>query len=99
MIPNTNQVHEIVLKAFSNLEKELDVVLNQKIEDETNILDTLDSIDVVNLIMETESLVEANYGSYIPLANEESFDANLSPLLSVSNWVKHVQTMIKESYE
>ena len=98
MMPDINQVHEIVLKAFSNLEKELNVVLNQEIEGTTNILEILDSIDVVNLIMETESLVEAKYGSYIPLANEESFDANLSPLLSVSNWIKHVHTMIKESY-
>tara|TARA_Y100001958_G_C21043572_1_gene412325 strand:- start:433 stop:732 length:300 start_codon:yes stop_codon:yes gene_type:complete len=98
MAPSLNEVHEIVSKAFSNLKKELNVVVEQEIEGSTNILDILDSIDVVNLIMETESLVEDRYGVYVPLANEESFDANLSPLLSVSNWEEHVLAMIKENY-
>ena len=98
MTPNINEVHEIVFKAFSNIKKELNVVIEQEIKGSTNILDILDSIDVVNLIMETESLVEDRYGVYVPLANEESFDANLSPLLSVSNWEEHVLAMIKENH-
>ena len=90
-----DKIRELALEAFSNLKDELDVTIDIEIVDTTNILEMLDSMDVVNLIMETESLVEAKLNCYVALANEVSFDAHESPLLSFSSWVNYISSMME----
>jgi hypothetical protein len=82
------------LQAFSNLREELDIEIDQEINDETNILDILDSMDIVNLIMETESLLEKEVGNYTPLATELTFDADMSPLLSFKSWLNFIKIQL-----
>ena len=77
-----DNINILMLSVFENLKDELNVVIEEEITESTNIFEILDSMDVVNLIMETESLLEQELGVYIPLANEETFDAEKSPLLS-----------------
>ena len=89
-----DKIRELALAAFSNLKNELDVTINIEILDSTNILELLDSMDVVSLIMETESLVEAKVNDYVALANEATFDADGSPLLSLSDWVNYIHEQV-----
>jgi hypothetical protein len=91
------QIRELALEAFSNLKDELDVTIDIEILESTNILGLLDSMDVVSLIMETESLVEAKVNHYVALANEKSFSADGSPLLSFSTWVSYISEMMELS--
>tara|TARA_B110000908_G_C10109517_1_gene382362 strand:- start:544 stop:840 length:297 start_codon:yes stop_codon:yes gene_type:complete len=88
-----DQIREVALQAFTNLKDELDVTIDIEIVDSTNVLKLLDSMDVVSLIMETEGLVEAKIGHYVALANEETFDADGSPLLSFGAWVSYIIEM------
>ena len=89
-----DKIRELALDAFSNLERELDVTIDIEITDSTNILEMLDSMDVVSLIMETESLVEAKVNCYVPLANDVTFDADGSPLLSFGGWLDYINKQI-----
>jgi len=89
-----DKIRELALAAFSNLKNELDVTINIEILDSTNILELLDSMDVVSLIMETESLVEAKVNDYVALANEATFDADGSPLLSFSGWIDYIHEQV-----
>jgi len=73
------------------------VDISIEIEDSTNIFDVLDSMDIVNLIMETEALLEEKLGYYLPLANEETFDAEKSPLLSYKSWLQFIFTLINNN--
>jgi len=95
-----NRIRDLALEAFSNLESELDVTIATEIVDSTNILEMLDSMDVVSLIMETESLVEAEVNYYVPLASEVSFDANGSPLLSFTSWLNYIyeEVMLRDAH-
>ncbi len=93
-----NQIRKLALEAFFNLKNEFDVTIDTQIIDSTNILELLDSMDVVSLIMETESLVEAKIGYYVALANEETFDADGSPLLSFGAWVSYIIKMSEIRY-
>ena len=88
-----------VLRAFSNLQSEMDTKINEPLEDSSDILEILDSMDVVNLIMETESLIEEKLGHYIPLANEYSFDLAESPLLELKSWINHVYELSNKDNE
>ena len=87
------QIREVALQAFTNLKDELEVTIDIEIDDTTNVLELLDSMDVVSLIMETEGLVEAKLGHYVALANETTFDAEGSPLLSFGTWVSYIIEM------
>lgn len=90
-----DKVNELMLRVFLNLKEELDIVIEEEITDSTNIFEILDSMDIVNFIMETESLLESELGSYIPLANEETFDAQKSPLLSYKQWLNFISDLTK----
>jgi len=93
------QIREAALQAFANLKDELEVTIDIAIDDTTNVLELLDSMDVVSLIMETEGLVEAKLGHYVALANETTFDAEGSPLLSFGTWVSYIIEMCELSYD
>jgi acyl carrier protein len=93
------EINVLMLNVFSNLKDELNVDIEDEIIDSTNIFEILDSMDVVNLIMETESLLEQELGFYIPLANEETFDAEKSPLISYKNWLHFIFDLIKGRHE
>jgi thioesterase domain-containing protein len=58
---------------------------------ETDLFDAVDSMVIVDLLLETEALLEEKTGHYVPLADETIFDARASPLLRWSDWVAHVE--------
>jgi len=63
------------------------------IDDNMNILEMLDSFAVVDVVMETESLLEGALGRYVPLADETIFDAEKSPFRSWHLWRAHVSAL------
>ncbi len=88
------EVRLLSLEAVSNLQDDLDIQIDEEIKDETNLLEILDSMDIVNLIMETESLLEKKLKKYTPLANEHTFDAESSPLTSFKNWIDFISSQV-----
>ncbi len=58
---------------------------------DTNVFDQVDSMAVVDLLLETESLLEEKTGEYVPLADDTIFDASASPLRRWSDWIAHVE--------
>lgn len=87
------QIREVALQAFSNIKDELEVNIDIEIDNDTNVLELLDSMDVVSLIIETEGLIEKLIGNYVALANEETFASESSPLLSFGSWVEYINEM------
>jgi hypothetical protein len=87
---------QLAREAFANLEAEIDLSIDIEIVDSTNLLELLDSMDVVGLIMETEALIEAETQRYVPLANDKSFDADGSPLRSFGSWVAYILDRVAE---
>lgn len=66
------------------------------VSNDLNIFESVDSFSVVNILLESELVIETLLGKYVPLANEKIFDAMESPFLKWSNWVDYV-TDIAES--
>ena len=82
---DSKKISKLVHQALLSILDDLEIDLEAEINENSNILDILDSMDVVNLIMETEGVLESEYGNYIPLANEETFDLEMSPLLTFNS--------------
>tara|TARA_B100001059_G_C17757863_1_gene541013 strand:+ start:67 stop:342 length:276 start_codon:yes stop_codon:yes gene_type:complete len=66
-----------------------------KITNNLNIHKNLDSLAIVNLILETEQLLENSFDKYEPLSDNLTFDLKKSPLLKFSSWVKYIEKKYK----
>jgi hypothetical protein len=58
---------------------------------DSDLFSAMDSFAVVDLLLETEALLERAAGRYIALGDERVFDALQSPLRRWSDWVAHVE--------
>jgi hypothetical protein len=70
--------------------------LSSPISDSTNIIESCDSFSVVNIIIETETMLEAQLGHYISLADETLFDVSSSPMKKWSLWCSYVEDCISK---
>ena len=90
-------LEEILIKNLKQafLEEEVEINFQNNIEDDFNIIDNLDSMGIVNMIIEIESTLEEETGRSISLANEDMFDATKTPLKSWARWVEYIKNIIK----
>jgi galactitol-specific phosphotransferase system IIB component len=79
----------LVVSALQNQLTELGI--DVEIDESLNLLELLDSMDLVNLIMDLEEALESATGHYIALADENTFDAGTSPFVSLEAWKKFVE--------
>lgn len=61
---------------------------------EDDLFERLDSFAVVELLLETESEVEAAAGRYVPLADESILDSTRSPLRRLQGWFDYVSETV-----
>ena len=64
----------------------------KSLAEETNLFEDLDSLTVVDMLLDAEMRLEEATGRYVTLADETMFDASKSPLRSWSNWVAYVKS-------
>jgi hypothetical protein len=61
------------------------------ISPESDLFENLDSLTVVDMLLEAETRLEQVTGRYVTLADETIFDASKSPLKSWAEWVSYVE--------
>jgi hypothetical protein len=88
-------IDEIAKNAVAILNEDLELAALEHITDDTNLFELIDSMQLLNLILETEELVEQTQGEYYQLANENLMDASKSFFLKFSLWKHHIQTVIE----
>ncbi len=55
-----------------------------------NILENLESMSIVEMLLDLEEQIENKTGTHISLADEKIFDASMSPLLRWKQWLAYV---------
>lgn len=92
---------------MKNIKKILEISLNSvlkknklkiltKIDSQLNLISKYDSLIIVELIIETESNLEKEYGFYKTLANENTFDFQKSPLKNWKIWNEYVNKLYEK---
>ena len=64
--------------------------LSASLTAEQDLMDTFDSMDLVNVVLRSEELLEAHLGVYVALADGSTFDYSSSPFRSLDNWITFV---------
>jgi hypothetical protein len=82
---------EVLKEALRRVNENVQSPALEDVGPDTNVFDQVDSMTVVDLLLETEALLEEKTGEYVPLADETIFDASASPLRRWSDWVAHVE--------
>lgn len=59
---------------------------------QSNLFENLDSLTVVDMLLEAEMQLEKATGRYVTLADETIFDASKSPLRTWAGWVAYVES-------
>lgn len=57
----------------------------------------LDSMALVNLVVDLEELIEDDYGKTITLADEKAMSRRTSPFSRVQNLIDHIQEQLKSN--
>lgn len=56
---------------------------------------TIDSLTLVNLFIEIESLIEKNLGREVSIVTESSFDSDSQPFKNIANLTLHLDELLK----
>jgi hypothetical protein len=83
------ELKAVVINIILSVANDANIKINE-ISDDENLLILLDSMDIVSLIMDTESEILLKYGINVSLANEFTFDIGKSPLTSFSKWLSFI---------
>ena len=89
------KIEEILLESLLSVLDDFDgKEPNKEIDDEFNILQNLESISIVDMILDIEEKIEKEYGVYITLADDKLFHYQDSPMNSWSLWIKYVNNKL-----
>ncbi|WP_292654783.1 hypothetical protein [Nitratifractor sp.] len=61
----------------------------------TPLFEALDSMAVLDLILELEAKLQERYGRYIQIADEKSMDPALTPFKTVQSATEHIEKRIE----
>jgi len=88
---------EIIEKAIVEINKDLNLKELEDLNDDTPIIELLDSVDILNLILAIEENLQKEHSNYIQVANEYIMDKNLSEFKTYKTLKEYIQRLINEN--
>lgn len=79
------------------LKRAIKEVKDIEIDENTNLLEELDSVGVLELILELENQLQSKYNRYIQVANEFSMDKEQSPFTNYKKLLKYLEDLTDEN--
>ena len=90
------KIEELLLESLLNVldDSEGKAFNLDTIDDEFNILQNLESISIVDMLLDIEEKIEKEYGIYVALADDKLFHYQDSPMNSWALWIKYVKNKL-----
>jgi acyl carrier protein len=83
----------LVFNAVTEINQTIEVF--ETIDENTEIFQNLESVDVLELIVELEDQLQSKFGRYIQIADENTMDPELTPFRTLSTLIDHVNDKVK----
>jgi acyl carrier protein len=87
-------MRELVKEALKEINEELELKELENITDDTQLFELLDSMALLDLILEIESKLQDKYGKYIQIADETTMDATKTPFKTFKTLVEFLEGKI-----
>ena len=84
-------IKDIVFEAVKSVNKELKNKDLEVVSEETILFERLDSMAILDLILEIEGSMQAEYGRYIQVADDTMMDAIKTPFKTVGTLVEFIE--------
>ena len=84
-------IEQVLRETLEKVLANVDAPGLRSISAESNLFENIDSLTVVDMLLEAEMQLEKSTGRYVTLADETIFDASKSPLRSWASWVAYVE--------
>lgn len=84
---------DLVFDAVRKLNESIEVFT--AIDENSEIFGNLESVDVLELIVELEDQLQAKLGRYIQIADENTMNAELTPFKTLSSLIEFVNDKVK----
>jgi hypothetical protein len=89
-------IEEILRLAIMEANKTINSPALNEIDDDLNIFDCVDSMSIVNILLETESLLIEKFDKKISIVDESMFDATKSPLRKWNSWIDYISDLYEK---
>ena len=89
-------IKDIVLKAVKSVNKELKNKDLKVVSEETILFEKLDSMAILDLILEIEGNIQTEYGKYIQVADDTMMDAIKTPFKTVGTLIEFIEVKVSQ---
>ena len=99
LMPAAGETLSLIYRAVGDLNERLSPEDRLEPSPETPLLGdagTLDSVQLVNLIVTTEELLFENHGRQVSVADDRAFSRRRSPFLTIASFADYVDELLRE---
>jgi acyl carrier protein len=84
-------MRELLIDAIKEINKDLEIKDLENIKDETPLFDILDSMAILDLVLEIENRLQQKYSKYIQIADDKTMDALNTPFKTFKILLEYVE--------
>ena len=85
---------ELLKDAIQEINEDLEIVEFENITDDTKIFENIDSVAVLDLILEIEDRLQKRYGKYIQIADDKTMDTINTPFKDFKTLLSHLEEKV-----
>jgi len=82
-----DRIKDIVFQALKELNAELEINIFDELSENTAIYENLESINLLDLIVEIEDLLQKEFGKYIQIADENSMNVEQTIFKTIASTI------------
>ena len=87
-------IEAIVYRAIKNINEDLESEVLENPTLDTPLFSELDSMAVLDLILELEEAIQEAKGEYIQIASQDTMDPNKTPCKSVGSTTEYIKGLL-----
>jgi len=84
-------MRDLLIDAIDEINEELEIKELEKIQDDTPIFELLDSMAVLDLVLEIEDRLQQKYSRYIQIADDKTMDAIHTPFKTFETLFNYIE--------
>lgn len=87
-------MRDLLIKAIIIVNEEAGEEALESIDDDTELFDILDSMAILDLILEIENLLQDKTGRYVQIANDKVMDIEQTPFKTFATLCRYVEEKV-----